>query len=171
MPETTGLEFLFQLREAGDEIPIIVISGRTAVDSRVEGLRLGADDYICKPVNFDEVLARIEAVLRSRNILPTLTFGDLAVDCATRKVSRAGNNIDLSPREYDFLSALLQADGDSVSRETLLREVWGLSFDPETNVIDVHVGRVRKKLDVFGPSMIETVRGEGYRLIKPEPAE
>ncbi|MFT7669281.1 MAG: DNA-binding response OmpR family regulator [Planctomycetota bacterium] len=165
MPNTDGWELLMRVRESGDEIPILFITGRDTIEERVRGLRLGADDFICKPVEFSEVLARVEAVVRRRQSLPTVEFGDLCLDLARRKVGRGGVNIELSPREYDFLYALVKAKGEAVSREDLLREVWDMDFDPGTNVIDVHVGRVRKKLDRHGPSSIETVRGAGYRLI------
>lgn len=168
MPNTDGWELLMQLRESGDEIPILFITARDTTEERVRGLKLGADDYITKPVEFDEVLARLEAVVRRRVSLPTLEYGDLRMNLAKRRVERSGHVVELSPREYDFLHALFQAKGEPVSRQDLLRDVWDMAFDPETNVIDVHVGRVRKKLDRFGPSAIETVRGEGYRLLRHE---
>lgn len=170
MPNTDGWELLIQLREDGDEIPILFVTGREAVEDRVRGLKLGADDYISKPVEFDEVIARLDAVVRRRLSLPTIEFGDLSLDLARRKVKRAGTIVELSPREYDFLFALVEAKGEVVSRETLLSDVWDMDFDPETNVIDVHVGRVRKKLDRHGPASIETLRGQGYRLLRHERA-
>lgn len=166
MPECGGWELLLRVRERGDEVPILFVTGRDSLEERVRGLRLGADDYIVKPAEFDEVLARIEAVVRRRRALPTLQYGSLTLDLARRRVARAGNSVDLSPREYDLLLALVQAEGQVVSRTELLREVWDMDFDPETNVIDVHIGRVRKKLGRFGASCIETVRGEGYRVVQ-----
>ena len=168
MPETTGWDLLYEIREKGSEIPVIFITGRAAVEDRVKGLRMGADDYLTKPVEYEELIARIEAVLRRRQSLPVVEYGDLSMDLAKRRVQRAGKPLELSPREYDLLLNIIQADGQAISRKTLLRDVWGMDFDPETNVVDVHIGRVRKKLNRLGPSMIETVRGEGYRAIRSE---
>ncbi len=164
MPGATGWDLLLQLREDGDEIPVIFITGLGAVEDRVKGLRMGADDYLQKPIEAAELLARIETVLRRRRALPTERFGELSIDLARRKVERAGEDIELSPREYDLLLALVEAKGQVVSRTQLLRDVWNLDFDPGTNVIDVHMGRLRRKVDRNARPLIETVRGQGYRL-------
>lgn len=166
MPVRTGWDLLFQVREAGNEVPVIFITGRTAVEDRVKGLKLGADDYISKPVEYEELLARVDAVLRRRQSLPTIDYGDLSMDLARRRVTRAGATLELSPREYDLLLALVRAHGEPLSRAQLLLEVWDMDFDPETNVVDVHIGRVRKKLNRLGPTLIETVRGRGYRALR-----
>jgi len=168
MPVASGWDLLYAIREKGSEIPVMFVTGRADVADRVKGLRMGADDYITKPVEYEELVARIEAVLRARQSMPVLHFGNLSMDLGTRKVIRGGAPVELSPREYDLLLRIVQADGQPVSRKTLLRDVWNMDFDPETNVVDVHVGRVRRKLNRTGPSMIETVRGEGYRAIRSE---
>lgn len=164
MPVQTGFEFLIDLREHGRETPVIFVTARDAVEERVKGLRLGADDYIIKPFAFDELLARIDAVVRRRQSLTPIEYGDLRLDLARRSVTRAGRSIDLSPREFDLLRALLARAGDVLSRKELLHDVWAIDFDPETNVVDVHIARLRRKLDRHGSPLLHTVRGEGYRL-------
>jgi DNA-binding response OmpR family regulator len=168
MPGQSGFELLSELRAQGRETPVIFVTARDAVEERVKGLRQGADDYIIKPFAFDELLARIHAVLRRRRSRAPLEYADLKVDLARRAVSRGGHAIDLSPREFDLLCALLARPAQVVSRKDLLHEVWAIDFDPETNVVDVHVARLRRKLDRFGPPLLHTVRGEGYRLSTAE---
>lgn len=169
MPGPSGWDLLLEMRESGDEIPVVFVTGLDSVQDRVRGLRMGADDYVVKPVEFEELIARLEAVLRRRRALTPIDYGDLRVDPAMRKVQRNGKPVHLSPREYDLLLVLLRARGEVKSRAELLTEVWDMGFDPGTNVLDVHIGRVRKKLDRFGRPAIETVRGEGYRLLAREP--
>lgn len=164
MPKATGFDLLAEVREKGNEVPVLFVTGRSDVPDRVSGLRLGADDYIAKPVEYEELIARIEAVVRRRRSLPTLSLPPLRIDLARRAVEHTGRPVELSPREFDLLLRLAEARGEPVSREELLSDVWGLDFDPGTNVIDVHIGRLRKKLNRFGPSIIETVRGRGYRV-------
>jgi two-component system OmpR family response regulator len=164
MPGKSGWELLEELRQAGDEIPVLVLSGRCAPDERVHGLRLGADDYIAKPFHFEELVERIHAVLRRRHSLPPLAIGEMTLDLVRRKCVRAGKTIELSPREFDLLLALARAGGDVLTRKQLLEEVWDMRFDPGTNILDVHLGRLRRKLDRHGRPAIETVRGEGYRI-------
>ncbi|MEM7310132.1 MAG: response regulator transcription factor [Planctomycetota bacterium] len=171
MPGASGWDVLLEVREKGDEIPVIFVTGRESLEERVRGLRMGADDYLVKPVEFEELVARIEAVLRRRRELADITFGDLRLELTRRKVTRSQKRVDLSPREYDLLLALARGAGEVVSRETLLRDVWDLPFDPGTNVLDVHIGRLRKKLDVHGPPLIQTVRGEGYKLVRHQTAQ
>jgi DNA-binding response OmpR family regulator len=166
MPEKSGFELLSELRGAGRDTPVIFVTARDAVLDRVRGLQLGADDYIVKPFAFDELLARIEAVVRRRYGWTTLVHGDLELDLVRRLVRRAGRAIDLSPREFDLLRAMIARRGSTATRAELLREVWGIEFDPETNVVDVHVGRLRRKLDRRGSPLIETVRGSGYRVVE-----
>lgn len=164
MPGPSGLDLLLSIREMGDEVPVIFISGRGRTEERASALRMGADDYMVKPIEVDEMLARIEAVQRRRRSLAPLVFGDLRLDLAMRRAYRQDNPIHLSPKEFDLLLALAQAGGEIVSREDLLLNVWDLGFDPGTNLLDVHVGRLRKKIDRFGRPIIQTERGKGYRL-------
>lgn len=165
MPGGPGDETLLHLREGGEDVPVIVISGKESVDERVRLLRMGADDYLVKPCAMDELMARIDSVLRRRRTLEPVTYGDLVLDLARRKVKRQDKVIDLSPREYDLLYALVSAKGDVRSRQQLLSEVWDMNFDPETNVVEVHIGRLRRKLDRYGPQLIQTVRGKGYKIV------
>lgn len=164
MPGGSGHDFLYDVREKGDSLPIIIVSGRSEVAERVQGLRGGADDYMVKPVALDELVARIEAVVRRRSSLAPLEYGELHFDLAQRRVKRAGEACHLSPREYDLLLRLARGGGQTVKRDDLLSDVWDLGFDPGTNVLDVHIGRLRKKIDRHGEPLIETIRGVGYRL-------
>lgn len=166
MPGRSGLELLQELRTAGDRTPAIFVSGQKTVDAKVRGLDSGADDYVVKPVELDELLARVRAVRRRRQEPPEpLVHGDVELDLATRTVRRAGRSVDLSPREFDLLHALLRARGEVVDRATLLRDVWKLDFDPKTNLIDVHIGRLRRKIDLHGRPLIQNERGKGYRAV------
>ncbi|MDF1799526.1 MAG: response regulator transcription factor [Planctomycetota bacterium] len=165
MPGASGWDLLFKIREAGNEVPVLFISGLADVEDRVKGLRLGADDYLTKPVEYEELIARIESVVRRRLALPTIEFGVLSFDPVRRVVKYSGKVVDLSPREYDLLLYLAQAGGEVVSRKSLLEDVWNMPFDPGTNVVNVHINRLRRKLDRCGPPVIETVRGEGYRAV------
>jgi DNA-binding response OmpR family regulator len=164
MPGQSGLEFLGELRARGSDVPVIFVTARRAVEDRVTGLRTGADDYILKPFEFDELLARIEAVVRRRQTLPVFRVGDLRVDVAKRVVERDGERVELSPKEFDLLRTLAEAKGRVVSRSELLRVVWGIHFDPETNVVDALVARLRRRLERTGTPVVETVIGQGYRI-------
>ncbi len=164
MPAKSGWELLADMREQGRETPVIFVTARDSVEERIKGLKLGADDYVIKPFAFTELLARVEVVLRRRRALPPIEFADLRLDLSRRRVQRAGSDVDLSPREFDLLLALARADGKVLSRVDLLRDVWGIEGEPQTNLVDVHIGRLRRKVDAHGPSLIHTVRGEGYRL-------
>jgi len=164
MPGIDGWDFLKELRARDIQVPVIFVTGHDAVEQRIKGLRLGADDYIIKPFEFEELVARLEAVLR-RHASAQIEVGDLKLDLAHRRLERAGEEIDLSPREFELLLALALARGRVLSRKELLREVWRLEFEPGTNVLDVHMTRLRKKLGHRGGSPIETVRGQGYRLV------
>jgi DNA-binding response OmpR family regulator len=168
LPGRSGWEFLVELRQIGNEIPVIFLTGLGGVEERVKGLGLGADDYVAKPVDLRELTARIGAVLRRRRADDVLEVGDLRLDLARRRVERSGNRIDLTPREFDLLWALVRAKGGVVTRQALLRDVWDVRFDPGTNVVDVHVGRLRRKLERYGKPIIRNVRGSGYRLEVPE---
>ena len=164
LPGRNGWEFLAELRQLGNEIPVIFLTGLGAVEEKVKGLGLGADDYVAKPVDLNELTARIRAVLRRRGATGVLEFADLRLDVAHRKVERSGRRIELTPREFDLLWALAKAKGQVVTRRDLLRDVWDVRFDPGTNVVDVHIGRLRRKLERHGKPIIRNVRGQGYRL-------
>lgn len=164
MPKKNGWELLDSLRQAGDEVPVIFVSGRDSSEEKIRGLRLGADDYVVKPFLFDELLARMEAVQRRRRSLAPIILGELKIDLTRRKTERGGKAVDLSPREFDLLLTLARAGGETISRQRLLEDVWDIKFDPGTNLLDVHLGRLRKKLDRTGRPAIQTVRGEGYRI-------
>lgn len=166
-----GLGVLSTLRTIGIETPVLILSALSAVDERVRGLRAGGDDYLTKPFEFIELTARLE-VLARRQSGPvretTLRFSDLEIDLLTRQVRRAGRAVELLPREYKLLEHLMRHPGRIVTRTMLFEEVWGYHYDPQTNVIDVHIGRLRRKLEEGGlPQLIHTVRGSGYVLRAP----
>ena len=170
LPGMDGLSLLSALRAGGVTTPVVMLSALSSLDERVRGLRAGSDDYLAKPFAFAELLARLEAVRRrsgSTGDAPVtrLSYADLEVDLLARKVTRGGRKIELQPREFRLLEFLLAHQGQVVTRTMLLEDVWDYHFDPGTNVIDVHVSRLRKKLDEGGaPSLLHTVRGAGYRL-------
>ncbi|MDF1837536.1 MAG: response regulator transcription factor [Planctomycetota bacterium] len=170
LPGVSGWEVLAALRESGEEAPILFVSGFERVEERVRALRLGADDYLVKPVNLEELAARLQAALRARQSLPSLVIEDLRLDLAQRKAFRNGSPIHLSPKEFDLLLALAQAEGEVISRKEILERVWDMPFDPGTNLLDVHIGRLRKKMGRSGSDMIQTERGKGYRLGTSEPS-
>jgi two-component system copper resistance phosphate regulon response regulator CusR len=160
----SGWELLEEMRARGHDMPVLFVTAKHAVDDRVRGLRLGADDYVLKPFEFEELIARIEAVLRRRRALPVLEAHDVRIDLAHRTVERDGRRVDLSPKEFDLLLALVEAQGRVLSRAELLKRVWGIEFDPQTNVVDTAVARLRKRLDRGVEPLILTVVGEGYRI-------
>ena len=171
MPERTGWELLEELRSRNIDTPVIFLTARHTVEDRVKGLRLGADDYIIKPFEFSELLARIDAVMR-RNVPMQREIGNLSLDLSRRTASRSGHRIELSPREFGVLWALSNVDGALLSRDQLLKDVWEIDFDPGTNVVEVVIARLRRKLERYGKRMIQTVSGSGYRLVDPgEPSE
>ena len=163
-----GLAVLSSLRGLGVDTPVLILSALSAVDERVRGLRAGGDDYLTKPFESLELTARIEVLLRRRTSPERETMlcvGDLEVDLLTREVRRGGRTIELLPREYRLLEYLMRHPGQVITRTMLFEEVWSYSYDPRTNVIDVHMGKLRRKLDEGGlPSLIHTVRGSGYIL-------
>lgn len=163
-----GLGVLATLRAVGVETPVLILSALSAVDERVKGLRAGGDDYMTKPFEFIELTARVEALVRRRAVPAPetkLQVGDLQIDLLTRQVNRSGRTIELLPREYRLLEYLVRHAGHLVTRTMLFEEVWGYHYDPQTNVIDVHVGKLRHKLEEGGGSqMIHTIRGSGYVL-------
>ena len=163
-----GLRLLETLRSQGDKTPVLFLSAMAQVDERVRGLQAGGDDYLTKPFAFAELLARVEALARrSKGDGPTtkLVAGDLEIDLLSRGVKRAGQKIDLQPREFRLLEYLVRHAGQVVTRTMLLEGVWDYHFDPQTNVIDVHVSRLRQKIDKpFPTPLIHTVRNAGYML-------
>jgi len=171
LPGRDGLSILRTLRQERRSVPVILVTARTALDERVEGLNLGADDYIAKPFYVEELVARINAVTRraSGEPLNVLKTGDLVLDLITREVRRKEQSIDLTSREFNLLELLLRSPGRVYTRTQILEHVWGVDFDPQTNVVDVYIRRLRKKIDLEGtPSLIETVRGVGYRIFKED---
>jgi two-component system, OmpR family, response regulator len=171
LPDIDGIAVMRQLRERGNTAPFLIISALGEVDDRVRGLRAGGDDYLVKPFSFVELLARIEALGRRSEVIAKETIlrvGDLAIDLIDRTASRRGKEIELLPREFQLLEYLVRNEGRVISRTMLLQHVWDLHFDPSTNIIDVYVGRVRRKLDeAQAYPLIHTVRGVGYCLRAP----
>jgi two-component system OmpR family response regulator len=168
LPKLDGVSLVRRLRAGGVETPVLFLSALGKVDDRVEGLRAGGDDYLVKPFAFSELLARIEALGRRRAPVEAetkLVVGDLEMDLLAREVTRAGRRIDLQPREFAMLEYLMRHAGQVVTRTMLLEQVWEYHFDPQTNVIDVHVSRLRAKIDRdFDTPLLHTVRGAGYSL-------
>ncbi|NOJ38093.1 response regulator transcription factor [Bradyrhizobium australiense] len=171
LPDIDGIAVMRQLRDDGIAAPFLIISALGEVDDKVRGLRAGGDDYLVKPFSFVELLARLEALgRRSETIVKEtiLRVGDLALDLMSRSASRRGKDISLLPREFQLLEYLVRNEGRVVSRAMLLQHVWDLHFDPSTNIIDVYVGRVRRKVDgQQAYPLIHTVRGVGYCLRAP----
>jgi two-component system OmpR family response regulator len=166
LPYVDGLEIVRLLRERGDSTPVLVMSALGSVDDRVRGLRQGGDDYLTKPFAFAEFLARIEALLRRTRpgeMRSTLRVGDLQLDVLSRRVTRASREVTLTSREFQLLEFLMRHAGQVVTRTMLLEGVWDLQFDPQTNLIDVHISRLRQAVDRgFDRPLIRTVRGAGY---------
>jgi DNA-binding response OmpR family regulator len=169
LPGMDGLAVCRELRQQGATLPIIMLTARGEVGERVLGLRAGADDYLGKPFELEELLARIQAVLRRTTATGKLTFGDLEINRLGHRASLAGKPIDLTTREFGLLLHLAYNANRVVPRSELLAKVWGTTFDPGSNLIDVHVKRLRDKLGKHA-WMIDTVRGAGYRLIAPPPS-
>jgi two-component system OmpR family response regulator len=170
LPNVEGLAVIRTLRASNDATPALILSALGEVDDRVKGLKAGGDDYLVKPFAFSELLARLEALVRRAKAAgagaeTTLQVADLELDILKREVKRAGRTIDLQPREYQLLEFLMRHAGQVVTRTMLLEGVWNYHFDPQTNVIDVHISRLRAKIDKeFDRPLLHTVRGAGYRL-------
>ncbi len=171
LPGIDGLVIVEALRKNGSTVPVLFLSALGQVDDRVRGLKAGGDDYLVKPYAFAELLARIEALTRrggSRAEETVLKVADLEMDLLARRVRRADTEIDLQPREFTLLEYLMRHAGQVVTRTMLLENVWDYHFDPQTNVIDVHISRLRQKIDKnFSPPLLHTVRGAGYCLRAP----
>ena len=168
LPKLDGLRVIETLRRHHIQTPVIIVSARDSVDDRVRGLQRGSDDYLTKPFAFTELLARIQALIRRATgaAEPTrLTVGDLTMDLVTRRVVRAGTPIDLQPREFSLLEYLMRNAGRPVSKTMIMEHVWDYHFDPQTNVVEARISRLRNKVDRgFDKRMIQTLRGVGYVL-------
>jgi two-component system, OmpR family, response regulator len=168
LPRRDGLSLIDELRRRGRTTPVLILSARRSVDDRVRGLQSGGDDYLTKPFAFAELLARVQALVRRATRAPeptTLTVGDLTLDLLTRKVTRGGVPIELRPREFALLEYLMRNTGRVVSKTMILSHVWDYTFDPQTNIVDVLVSRLREKIDrPFERKLLRTVRGVGYVL-------
>ena len=171
LPKLDGLAMVSAIRAAGLDTPVLILSALASVDDRVDGLRAGADDYLCKPYSFAELSARVEALVRRSDRSAgepqktKLAVGDLEIDLLSRIVTRAGRAIPLGAREFNLLEFLARHAGQVVTRTMMLEKIWNYHFDPGSNVVDVHIGRLRRKLeDGFGSPILHTVRGAGYRL-------
>jgi two-component system response regulator QseB len=164
LPGKDGTEVLRELRASGQRMPVIILTARDDVSDKVAGLERGADDYVTKPFRFEELLARVRARLRDERTVErtVLRAGAVVLDLRTRRAATEGRTVDLTAREFTMLEVLIRHAGQVLSREQLLSHVWGYDYDPGSNVVDVYVGYLRRKL---GPGAIETVRGMGYRLV------
>ena len=177
LPELDGLSLVRTLRATGNQTPVLFVSALGDVDERVKGLRSGGDDYLAKPYAFSELLARLESLVRRSATGSTagpetvLHYQDLSLDLLARRVTRASRPIDLQPREFKLLEVLMRHAGQVMTRTMLLEKVWDYRFDPQTNVIDVHISRLRQKIDRgYAQPLIQTVRGAGYSLRAPDQA-
>jgi two-component system OmpR family response regulator len=174
LPKLDGVSLLSRRRAGGDETPALFLSALGEVDDRVKGFKAGGDDYLVKPYAFPELLARVEALGRRRSQAPAsvttrYAVGDLEIDVITRTVRRAGRKIDLQPREFRLLEYLMRHAGQVVTRTMLLENVWEYHFDPQTNVIDVHISRLRAKIDKdFDTALLKTIRGAGYTIAESD---
>lgn len=170
LPKKNGFEVLQSLRKEGNKTPILVLTARSGTEDIVQGLDLGADDYLTKPFAFNELLARVRSLLRRETRSKTvLKVNDLQLNTVTHKATRSGTTIDLTSREYAMLEFLMHNAAKLVTRQQLAKEVWGFDFDPGTNIVDVYVNHLRKKIDQkFEKKLLHTVRGRGYYLSDKE---
>jgi two-component system OmpR family response regulator len=172
LPHMDGLALVGALRRQNVSTPVLVLSALGTIDDRVEGLRAGGDDYLVKPFAFAELLARVEALLRrasgDNRHVGTLRVADLEINLLARRVTRAGRTIELTAKEFQLLEFLMRRAGQIVTRTMLLEAVWNLHFDPQTNLIDVHISRLRQAIDRdFSPPLLHTIRGSGYCIREP----
>jgi two-component system OmpR family response regulator len=172
LPAVDGLTIVEMLRKANKSTAVLFLSAMGDLEDRVTGLKAGGDDYLVKPFAFSELLARVRALLRrhgGQGVDTSLRTGDLVMDLLTRSVTRGGRAIDLQPREFRLLEYLMRHSGQVVTRTMMLENVWGYHFDPQTNVIDVHISRLRQKIDRdFDKPLVHTIRGVGYSLRAPD---
>ncbi|VWX58419.1 response regulator transcription factor [Sphingorhabdus sp. 109] len=168
LPDMSGIEIVGKLREAGVDIPVLMLSALGRTENRIEGLDAGVDDYLAKPFEQEELIARVRALHRrasGQSHSAVIIFGDMECHIKARTAHRQGRHLALSPKEFDLFRYFMQNAGEIVTREMLLLNVWNLKFDPQTNVIDVNVGRLRRKLEEgFDQPVLETIWGAGYRL-------
>jgi two-component system OmpR family response regulator len=168
LPKLDGLQLIEELRRQKINTPVLILSAKRSVDDRVRGLQKGGDDYLTKPFAFSELLARVQALIRRAHgsVEPTsLTMGDLSLDLLSRKVIRSGKQLDLQPREFALLEYLMRNAGQVVSKTMIMEHVWDYAFDPETNVVEARICRLRDKIDrEFDKKLIHTIRGVGYVL-------
>ncbi len=170
LPDISGVEVCRELRHRRSTVPVLMLTARDALEDKVEGLDVGADDYLTKPFAFPEFLARVRALLRRQEDVKTtrIEVGDLTIDTATHEVTRAGQSIELASKEYAVLEYLVRRAGQVITRTMILEAVWGYDFDPGSNVVDVYIRYLRRKLDDPYPiKLLETIRGSGYRLRVP----
>ena len=171
LPDFDGLTIVSTLRGVGIATPVLMLSALSDVDERVRGLRCGGDDYLTKPFSLVEMMARLEALLRrpgAQSASPQLRVGELTLDLIETTLTRAGEAIALLPTEFKILTYLMRNAGQLVTRTMLFEQVWGYHFDPGTNIIDVHMGRLRRKIERAGRPLVHTVRGAGYVLVVPD---
>lgn len=170
VPGRDGLSILKALRKQGSTTPVILLTARNELDDRIEGLNLGADDYLAKPFYVEELVARMLALLRraTGERQNTLSLGGLTLDRLSREVRSGSEVVELTGREFNLLEYLMRSPGRVFTRTQILEHVWGYDFDPQTNVVDVCIRRIRKKLEQTGANPIEAIRGVGYRLNKPD---
>lgn len=174
LPDQDGIQVLTKIRNRKTSPPVLILSARDSVDDRVKGLEIGADDYLVKPFAFVELLARVRVLLRRGQPTPErLQVGELSLDCIRRRVTRAGENIDLAPKEFSILEYMMRNCGRPLSRTMIVEHVWDMDYDGLTNIVDVYIRHLRSKIDdKFPLKMIHTIRGIGYMLEAPDaPAE
>jgi two-component system OmpR family response regulator len=171
LPGRSGLEILKVIRAGHNNVPVIIITARGETEDRIEGLNLGADDYLPKPFFVEELIARLRAIWRrsSETGMSVLSVGSLSANLMKREVMRLGVQIDMTPKEFSLLAFLMRAPGRVLTRTQILEQVWGYHFDPGTNLVDVYIRRLRSKIDIEGEvPLIETLRGVGYRMQDPD---
>ena len=174
LPGKSGLEILKMVRASQNNVPIIIITARGETEDRIQGLDLGADDYLPKPFFVEELIARLRAIWRrsSETGMSVLNVGTLSANLMTREVIRSGQQIEMTPKEFSLLAFLMRAPGRVLTRTQILEQVWGYHFDPGTNLVDVYIRRLRPKIDFEGEiPLIETLRGVGYRMQDPDNSE
>jgi DNA-binding response OmpR family regulator len=166
LPGSDGIELLREFRNTNRSTPVLFLTARDAISNRVEGLNAGADDYLCKPFSFEELLARVRALLRRRDqsSAVTIEFGDIHADLTTQRATRAGIPLDLTAKEFSLLVLFLRRPGAVLSRTRIYESVWGDRYDGLSNTIEVHVKELRRKLEKVGPRVVQTRRGQGYVL-------